>query len=265
MLLTAAGDLIQSGDLAAARAAALDAVKRAPADPAARLQLAEALILLGEWERVDTHLDLASTQDPSYGTTVALIRQLVRASAQREAVFTAGATPELVTEPTPAVEAALRILVAGREGGDASALREAADEAAPDLSGVCDGQPFDALRDLDDRTAEVLEVLTPTGKYVWAPWSQVTSLQLKPVERTRDRIWRPAELDLKDGPSGVVYLPMIYPARPEAMTDPLRLGRETAWVEEGGLTCGLGQRCLLVGEEMVVFSSLGELTLRAED
>ena len=48
------------------------------------------------------------------------------------------------------------------------------------------------------------------------------------------------------------------------MTDPLRLGRETAWVEEGGLTCGLGQRCLLVGEEMVVFSSVEALTLQAQ-
>ena len=259
--MTAASDLIRSGDLAAARAALLDSVKRAPADAAARLALAEVLILQGEWERADTHLDLASTQDPSYGTLVALLRQLLRAATQRDAVFASAATPDLVTDPTPAVEAALRILLAGREGEDAADLRQAADEAAPELAGTYDGVAFTTLRDLDDRTADVLEVLTPTGKYVWVPWTAVTSLQLRRVERPRDRIWRPAEIDVRDGPSGVVYLPMIYPARAEAMSDALRLGRETVWVEAGGLTCGLGQRCLLIGEEMVALSSLTELTL----
>ena len=107
------------------------------------------------------------------------------------------------------------------------------------------------MRDLDDRTADVLELLTPTGKYVWAPWSQVVSLTLRPLERPRERVWRPAELELRGAPSGVVYLPMIYPAPAEAMTDALRLGRETEWVDRAGLTCGLGQRCLLVGEEML--------------
>ena len=260
--MTSATDLIRSGDLPGARAALVEAVKRAPADAGARYALAEVLILQGDWERADTHLDLASTQDPTFGTLVALLRQLIRAAVHREEVFAAGRSPDLVTEPTPQVETALRILLESRTGEGAAALREAADEAAPELVGTCDGRAFGGLRDLDDRTADVLELLTPTGKYVWAPWSQVVSLQLRPLERPRERVWRPAELELQGGPSGVVYLPMIYPAPAEAMSDALRLGRETAWAERAGLTCGLGQRCLLVGEDMVALSGLGELTVQ---
>lgn len=259
--MTSARDLIRSGDLTAARATLVEAVKRAPADAAARYALAEVLILQGDWERADTHLDMASTQDPTLGTLVALLRQLVRAAVHREEVFTAGRSPDLVTEPTPVIETALRILLEARTGEGAGALREAADEAAPALTGTCDGVAFEGVRDLDDRTADVLELLTSTGKYVWAPWSQVVSLQLRPLERSRDRVWRAAELELRGGPSGVVYLPMIYPAPAQAMSDALRLGRETAWEDRAGLTCGLGQRCLLVGEEMVVLSGIGELAV----
>ncbi len=261
--MTSAADLIRSNDLVGARAATIEAVKRAPADAQARYDLAEVLIMLGEWERADTHLDLASTQDPTFATVVALLRQLVRAAVHRDEVFTAGRSPDLVTESTPVIETGLRILLESRTGEDAGALRTAADDAAPELVGTCDGAPFTTLRDLDDRTADVLELLTPTGKYVWAPWSQVVSLKLLPLKRPRERVWRPAELELRDGPSGVIYLPMIYPAPAEAMSDALRLGRETAWAERAGLTCGLGQRCLLVGEEMATLSGVGELTLQS--
>ncbi len=259
--MSTAAELIQAGDLAGARAAQAAAVKRAPADVEARYALAETLILQAEWERADNHLDLVSTQDPSWGVHVALIRQLLRAALHRDEVFTSGRSPDLVTPPSPEIETALRILLEARTGGDAGALRTGADEQATDLQGACDEHSFKGLRDLDDRTADVLELLTSTGKYVWAPWSAVVSLQLRPIERARDLVWRAAELELREGPTGVVYLPMTYQADASAQSDAQRLGRETAWEARAGLTCGLGQRCLLVGEELVPFSSVGELTV----
>ncbi len=260
-----ASEMIQAGDLAGARTALTEAVKRAPTDGRARFALAEVLILQGELERADTHLDLASTQDPSWGMLVALQRQLVRAAKHRDEVFAAGRSPDLVTAPTPAVETALRILTESRAGGDAAALREAADVETPELTGVCDGRPFSTLRDGDDRTADVLELMTSTGKYVWAGWSEVVSLQLRPVERPRDLVWRAADLELRDGPTGVVYLPMTYSAPAAELTDPLRLARETDWTERAGLTCGLGQRCLLVGDDLVALSTVRELSVAAAD
>ncbi len=259
--MTTAAELMKAGDVTAARAALVDTVKRSPSDVEARYALAETLIVQGDWQRADSHLDLVSTQDPQWGTFVALLRQLLRAAVHREEVFTQGRSPDLVTPPSAEIETALRILLEARTESDAGALRRAADEAAPDLTGVCDERAFDTLRDLDDRTADVLEMLTSTGKYVWTPWSAVISLELHPVERPRDLIWRAAELELRDGPTGVVYLPMTYQAAPESLNDAQRLGRETEWREHAGLTCGLGQRCLLIGDELVPFSSVAELAV----
>ena len=58
---------------------------------------------------------------------------------------------------------------------------------------------------------------------------------------------------------------MTYAAPAAELTDPLRLARETDWTERAGLTCGLGQRCLLVGDDLVPFSSVGELSVTAPD
>ena len=259
--MTEAAALIREMDLSSARARLVEDVKRRPSDPAKRLALAEVLILLGEWERADAHLDLASTQDPTWTPVAGLQRQLLRAAAHRDDTWRQGRPPELVTEPTPRIETALRILAAAREGGDAASLRREADERFAALSVEREDGPTAAgLRDGDDRTADVLEVLTSTGRYVWVSLDQISSLELRPVEQPRDLVWRAAELEVADGPTGVVYLPMIYPEVPGGapLTDAQRLGRTTDWVEEaGGLTCGVGQRCWLMGDDLVAASEVG--------
>jgi len=243
------GAALRDGRLADARALAAARVKAAPSDPAARLDLADVLIVLGEWDRADTHLDMAGTLDPTRAVRAALARQLVRAAAWRDDAFTSGRPPELVTEPDAAVAHALARL-AGR----------APDAEPPAPTGTCDGAPFDALRDADDRTAGVLEVLTSTGKYMWVPFAAVASLRPSRPEGLRDLVWRPAELDVAGGPGGVVYLPATYHAA--APTDAQRLGRETDWVEAAdGTATGLGARCLLVGDDLKTFDDFAELTV----
>ncbi len=109
--------------------------------------------------------------------------------------------------------------------------------------------------------ADALEVLTSTGKYYWIPWGRVTSLTIDPPERLRDLVWRKAELEVHEGPNGVVYIPATYLGGAGEPSDAQRLGRETEWVEEGGLTRGLGQRCLLVGDEIVALADIKSLAI----
>lgn len=256
-----AAQQILAGDLQGARATLVEAVRLHPSDATHRFELAELQMLLGEWERADGHLTLASTQDPTWTPLTAILRQLIRAAVERQEVFEAARAPEFAVEPTPALEQALRALIAEREGS--SEIDPAsADEVGATLTGEIDGRPFTGLRDLDDRTAGVLEILTGGGQYMWAPWSRVRSLAFRPAERLRDLVWRAAELELEEGPSGLVYIPAIYSAPGAQMTDALRLGRETDWIERGGRTHGLGQRCLLVGEDVVALGEITELTLR---
>ena len=185
-----ASQSIRDGDLHGARATLVEAVRGAPADAARRFELAELQIVLGEWERADGHLSVLSTQDPSWTPVTAVLRQLIRGALARHEVFEAGRAPELAVEPTPELEAALRALVAARDG-DARSPASPEDVGAT-LAGECDGEAFVGLRDLDDRLAGVLEILTGDGRYLWAPWSAVRSLELRPAERLRDLVWRAA-------------------------------------------------------------------------
>src|SRR6187402_3263239 len=71
-------DLVKAGDLASARTILLERVKAAPADPIKRFELAELLLITGEFERADNHFDLVSSQDVTWATPIALVRQLIR-------------------------------------------------------------------------------------------------------------------------------------------------------------------------------------------
>jgi type VI secretion system protein ImpE len=256
-------ELVKAGEIAAARAELLARVKAAPGDPVKRFELAELLLITGEFERADNHFDLVATQDTTWATPIALIRQLIRAEVARRDVLEKGASPDLIGDATPEVEAGLRVLMELRGGGDAGAVREAADEAAPELAGTLNEARFLGIRDLDDRTADVLEVLTSTGKYYWIPFGHIRSLTMRPPERLRDLVWRACELEVADGPTGVVYIPAVYVAAPEEQTDAQRLARESDWIEAQGITRGVGQRCFLIGDDIVALSEIETLAVDA--
>ncbi len=257
-------DLNAIGSLDQAKADLQARLRGAPTDVAARFALGELLLIEGAWDRADTLFDLVSTQAPDHGVRVALIRQLIRGEIWRAQVFGDGRAPEMLGEVEPQVERALRILVEARAGGPAAQLREEADAAAPALAGVVNGRAFEGVRDLDDRTADVLEVLTSNGKYFWIPWSRVRSLELDPPGHVRDLIWRPARLDVRDGPEGVVYIPATYWTAETGLDDETRLARRTDWIERDGLTLGQGQRCLLVGDDVVALGEIESLALEPE-
>lgn len=242
--------LLREGDLDGLRTLLAGKVRSEPAQAGHRLALADILILQGELERADNQLEIASQQDTQLALPVALTRQLIRAATARAETFTQRRPPELVAEPDAAITRALAELAGAEAPGDADEV---------ELQGTIDGQAFTGLRDGDDRTAGVLEVLTTTGKYVWVSLAQIGHLKLATPERPRDLVWRQAELDVRGGPNGVVYLPAVYFAT--SMSDAQRLGRETDWVEQGAQTVGVGLRTFLIGEDAVALGEFTELVV----
>ena len=259
---TDAGGLFRAGKLDEAVAAATDAVRRAATDLGPRLLLCELLLFQGRLDRVDTLLDAASTLDPSVAVGVAEFRQLLRAEIARRQMMTDGRVPEFLGEPTVAQRAALAALVALRTGdAEAAAAAVAEAEAArPHPAGRMAEAAYDDLRDGDDLLGGSLEVLTTTGRYFWVPMERIVSMQPHPPARPRDLFWRRATLAVADGPTGEVYLPVLYDHTPADADDQLRLGRATDWVElPGGVIRGVGQKLLLVGEEGVPLLQLAAL------
>jgi len=244
-----ARELYTAGDLEGAIAAITEVVKKKPADTTARGFLCELLCIAGELERADKQLEIVTNQSAEVAVGVSLVRQLVRAETLRAEFHRDGRVPGFLGEPTE--ELSLRIeasvhLRAG-EGPEAADALGRAEELRPHPTGTMGGSSFDDFRDLDDLTAGVLEVLTSTGKYYWIPWHRVRSLSPRKPERPIDLHWLPVELDVADGPDGVVYLPAIYPGDDGGA---LRLGRETDWRRGAGDTVfGRGLRTFLVGDD----------------
>jgi type VI secretion system protein ImpE len=204
-----------------------------------------------------------STQHSKLGVAVALSRQLVRAAMARQEVFEKGRAPDVVTEPGPFVQAALRALLELRDGRtrEAASMLAEADEKRVHPAGTLgeNGPAFDDFRDVDDLCAGFIEVMTSTGKYFWVPTERVEFMEFDKPTRPRDIVWRQCKMEVRGGPEGVVYVPATYPTLPsQGDIDSFRLGRATDWADGGGgPTRGIGLRMFLVGDEGM---SIDELT-----
>jgi type VI secretion system protein ImpE len=255
--------MYQSGDLSGAIKALVEMVKKKPTDEASRALLAEFLLFDGAFDRADTQMTTISNLNPEKAVTIALWRQLVRGAVARDQLFAEGRVPEFLTPPPEHVQILLRGIVALREwsGAEAFDLFQQAEEARPIVSGRMGDTAFSGIRDLDDLFAPVMEVFTSTGKYFWVPFETIETVVFAPPQRPSDLVWRQAQMVVRDGTDGVVYVPAIYPPLQGAdRSDALKLGRATEWVEGAeGIVRGEGQRCLLVGEEDIPIMSLETL------
>ena len=258
--------MFEAGRLREAIAASNEEVKAAPLDIQRRSQLAEFLCVAGDLERAERQFDAIATQDPTTAVRVAGLRQLIRADMARQQVWTEGRSPEFAAPPPEHVALRLEALMHLREGrseeGWAALAR--AEAVRPPVSGTHDGVPFEDFRDLDDLTAGIFEVMTVTGKYFWIPLEQVDEAVFTAPTRPLDSAWCTVRMSVRGGPEGEVMVPATYPVRSGEVSEALKLGRETDWVDAGAdCVFGQGQRCFLVGEESMPILNLRTLTFTA--
>lgn len=248
-----ARELYREGKLAEAVTSQNEAVRSHPADIQQRSFLGELLCITGNLERADSQMETIERMDPGSGPALGLIRQLIRAEKTRQEVHKDGRVPDFLGEPPEHVQLRLRASIALRSGDFAEATRLAgeAEEARPAVKGRCDGEPFDDFRDLDDFVGGLFEILTSTGRYMWVPVERVISVELDVPAQPLDLLWRPAAMEVRDGPEGKVFLPTVYFYEGEEADDAARLGRRTDWigVGDGAAVRGVGLRTFLVGDE----------------
>ena len=244
-------ELFQAGKLAEAVAAAVETVKKHPANTARRGFYCELLCFTGELEKADKHLEALAHQEPQTAIAVAMFRQQIRAEMARREFYTKGRMPEFLGEPSDVLKLNLEASIALREGNakETAEILARAEEQRIHPAGKCDGVEFDDLRDLDDTNASFFEVLTSTGKYYWIPMEAVEFMEFHPPERPRDLLWRRVHMVVAGGPDGEVFIPALYYGTHEGEDDQLRLGRGTDWTGgDGSPVRGVGLRMLLFGE-----------------
>jgi type VI secretion system protein ImpE len=261
--MTPATDAFKSGKLAEAVTAAIEQVRNTPADRGKRMFLAELFCFTGDLERADNQLNVLFQPDAPELIVLTLFRQLIRGETARREVFVQGRVPEFVTQPPEHVKIHLEAAIRMRENklAEAAELLAKAETMRPVIAGTCDGNPFDDFRDLDDLVAPILEVITANGNYYWVPTETIELLELHKPERTRDLYWRPAHLIVKDGPDGIVYIPVLYPGSHLATDEAVKLGRRTDWASgEAEPYRGQGLREFLVGDSAKSIMEIGTMT-----
>jgi len=81
---------------------------------------------------------------------------------------------------------------------------------------------------------------------------------MNPPGRPLDILYRPANLVLRDGPSGDVMIPSLYPGSYKSSDEELHLGRSTDWTG-AAISTGLGVKQYLGGEANVDFHQFREI------
>ena len=218
----------------------------------------------GAHDRADRQLDIVLSLATSPMPRLALIRQLIRADLSREEFFRFGRPPEFMTTPGPRLERLLALNVAIRagDGGDVADLVGAieAQDVGPSARCNRDGRAAAAFIDLDDRTSGLLEILTATGVYIWADLHEIQSIDFHRATMLHEVLWRRADVALRNGPSGSVFVPMRYWDAAYGGEDRFRCGRETDWVNDSlGFSRGIGQRCFLCGDDVMAIGELASV------
>jgi len=123
-----------------------------------------------------------------------------------------------------------------------------------------DGEVMGTPRDGDDRVAEVLEACCD-GEYLWIPFCQIQRMEVAEPKQLRDLVWLPASLNAC-GQSRDLFISVLYVDSYLHQDEDVRLGRRTDWQEESaGVTAGVGQRLLFVGEADVAVTDIRLLTV----
>lgn len=252
---------IKQGELISATERAIAILRDDPANADVRACYIELLCIQGALEKADQQLDMMVRQHPDFLVGAVNLRQLIRAASARQDFYQGGMTATLFSEPDQMFEALLALRLALNEQDYAAAAKAAAqmEAARPAVSFELNGNAVSELRDIDDSLGAYLELFGTDGKFYLARFDEIDSLQLKKPESLLDTVWRRAEIVIKDGPQGEVFVPLTYVGSSRISE---RLGKDTDWQQlHEQLFTGIGQKMLLAGEQALPLSELKSLAL----
>jgi type VI secretion system protein ImpE len=258
-----AAELYRAGQLQKAIDAQIQEVKNKPADQAARVFLFELASFAGDLDRAQRQIEAIKYNEMEKDAGVQSYRKLLDAERLRRRLFAEGLQPKFLAEPPEAVKWRLEAIncVRAKQMKEAADLVRRADEATPPLAGQLNGKSFDLLRDCDDIFGPVLEVMA-RGDYFWVPLEQVEKIVIRPPQFPRDLVWLPARVEIKNGPAGDVFIPVLYPGSHEHPDDAIKLGRLTDWTgADQGPVRGVGLRTFLLGAEAISLPEWRELKM----
>jgi type VI secretion system protein ImpE len=237
---------LREGNIEESLAQLQEQVRKNPANAQYRVFLFQLLVILGQWQRALTQLNVLGEMDASTLAMVQTYREALRCEVLRAQVFAGQRSPLIFGQPEQWVALLLEALQLTAQGHyrQAQTVRENAFETAPTTTGTLDGQPFAWIADADTRMGPMLEAIVD-GRYYWIPFQHISKINLEKPEDLRDMVWAPVQFTWANGGETVGLIPTRYPDSQNSPDPHIRLAHKTEWTEyEGDTFLGLGQRML---------------------
>jgi type VI secretion system protein ImpE len=246
-----AQEFLRAGKLSAAIEHVSREVQANPLDYRKRTFLFELLCFAGDLDRADEELEVVGQQSSDSELAVQPYRNVLQAERARRRLFSEGLRPHLQPVTPSYAELHFEALNCLREAqpGKARLLLEEAEASRPALAGRLNGNwAFEDFKDCDDLIGPFLEAIIE-AEYNWIPWEAVSLVSIEPPKHSRDLIWIPSRIELREGNGGEAFLPVLYANSHLHCDERVRLGRATNWrpdVQE--LALGIGQRLFAAGD-----------------
>jgi type VI secretion system protein ImpE len=241
-----AEDSFRAGDLAGCLQELQAEIRQNSADPKRRIFLAQLLMLMGQWDRAVTQLNVVGEMDSAALPMARAYRAAIECELVRGQVFSGKRSPLIFGDPQPWIASMVSALTLDGEQkyAQAAAMRAQALEDAPASSGSVNGEPFEWIADAESRLGPVFEVLL-NGNYYWVPVHRVLKITIEPPSDARDLIWVPAQFTWTNQGEALGFLPARYPGSESSSDDLVRLARKTEWQEVAPeIFHGIGQRLI---------------------
>lgn len=266
MAIAEAEASFRNGDIDGAMRALQQVVRSEPDKVQPRIFLAQLMMVIGDWDRALTQLDLIAELSVEAIPMRHTYATAIQCERLRESVFRGERSPLVLGDPEPwlaLLVQSLSVLSQGRVQ-EAAGLRAQAFEQAESTAGTINGMPFEWVADADCRLGPVLEVLL-NGAYYWVPFSRLRKVAVEPPTDVRDLVWLPAQFVWTNGGEAFGLIPSRYPSSERAADPAIRLARRTEWRDLGHETfVGLGQRLLATDAAEVGLLELRELDLSVQ-
>src|SRR5450432_3057169 len=198
---------LRAGDPRAALQHLTAAVRAKPADAKLRIFMAQLLCVLGQWERAHTQLNVVADMDAETVAMRETVGHAIRCELTRAKVFAGNRTPMVFGQPDEWLALLIESLLQKGQGNTAMAddLAARAFDAAPEVAGKINGEPFAWIADADSRLGPVLEACV-NGHYYWVPMSRLSRVEFDPPADLRDCVWMPAQLMFSNGGETVALI-----------------------------------------------------------
>jgi type VI secretion system protein ImpE len=232
--------------------------KSSPGDLGARSALWQIFAARGEFERARKQLDMMSQIDSSWLIEVQACHGLLLAEEKRQDIFKGLQTPVCLGEPPAwyaSLVAALPLLVQGSQDAAIALLKEAQLSASA-CPGFINESAFEWVCDGDARLGPCLEIIVQ-GRYFWAPWQSIRSLETRPPTEIRDHLWQPAMVQITEEGPIEAFIPVRYP---DPHDEAQSISRTTEWKSLGDdFFIGFGQKCLITDSQQVGYLDVRQL------